>query len=335
MRSLYKSAKAWISFRLERNPEVEKPRLDYRNYIPQPYEGVVIVSADFELAWAWRFDRLNPDPIKNSIELARKERTNIPKLLALSEQYNIPVTWGTVGHLFLDHCIPSGNIHHPEMKRIPFFENTWWKYTDGDWFFHDPASSTKAAPEWYAPDLVRQILDSKVKHEIGCHTFSHISCSDVNCPAEVLEDELKASQQAADPFGIRLESFIFPGHTMGNYNVLRKAGYTSMRSNYINVLGYPNLHRNGLWEHKTTMELGYNKLFPVHHNLKRYRVILEKCMQNRQVCNLWFHPSFGDINIQKILPKVYAMLDANRDKLWITTMKEYTAWLNSRKNENT
>lgn len=333
MKSSFRSAKAWLSFKLGKNPQIEQARKDFRNFIPDPYQGVVIVSADFELAWAWRFDKLNPEPLINSLVLAKQERENIPTLLELSEKYSIPVTWGTVGHLFLEKCEKSGAVSHPELKRIPHFENSWWKFDKGDWFAHDPGSSLINAPAWYAPDLVRQILNSKVKHEIGSHSFSHISCTDQDCPPQVLENELKVSQEAADAFGIQLESFIFPGHTMGNYDTLRRAGYSSMRTNFINVLGYPFRHPNGLWEHKTTMELGYNRLFSVKHNLARYKVILEKCIENRQVCNLWFHPSFSDISLSEIVPGVYSMLDSNRNKLWITTMKEYTAWLNTRKNE--
>ena len=330
MQKLYKSAKAWLSFVLGRNPRIELTRKDYRKFIPEPYEGVVIVSADFELAWAWRYDKLNPDPINNSLVLAQKERNNIPKLIELSARYNIPVTWGTVGHLFLSSCNHGEQKPHIEIERLPYFENEWWKYNSDDWFDTDPCSSVEKAPEWYAPDLINQILNSEVVHEIANHSFSHISCDDDTCTPAILESELKASQEAADSFNVKLESFIFPGHTMGNYDTLQKTGYTSMRTNFINILGYPQYHANGLWEHKTTMELSYNNLFSTKHNLSRYKVIINKCIKNRQVCNLWFHPSFEDINIEIILPEIYKFLDANRKILWITTMKEYTNWLSTK-----
>jgi hypothetical protein len=329
MRKLFRTFKAWLSYQLGKNPEVEKPRDDYRKFIPLPYEGVVIISADFELAWAWRFDKKNPDPLNHSLNLAKVERRNIPKLIDLSERFNIPITWGTVGHLFLEECHPVGDTRHPEIRRIPYFENEWWRFSEGDWFDHDPCSSSKDAPEWYATDLVNLIIHSRINHEIGCHSFSHISFSDKHCPSDVAESELIASQKAADPFGIRLESFIFPGHTMGNYDTIRKNGYSSMRTNFINVLGYPRRLSNGLWEHKTTMELGHNPLFSVGHNLVRFRKIIEKCMTNHQVCNLWFHPSCRDEDINRIIPSVFGLLDSNRDRIWITTMRDYTKWLNS------
>jgi len=330
MKKLFKSTKSRLSFVLERNPKVEKSRMDFRKFVPYPYDGVVMISADFELAWAWRFDKLNNDPVNNSLVLARKERKNIPKLIELSERYHIPVTWGTVGHLFLNECKSTAPGPHPELDRLSHFENEWWKFDKGDWFAHDPCSSQESDPEWYAPDLIKLILASKVGNEIAGHTFSHINCSDDTCPANVLEGELKASQKAAAVFGLELESFIFPGHTMGNYNTIRKVGYSSMRTNFINVLGYPHLHPNGLWEHKTTMELCYNDLFSVKHNIKRYMIVIEKCIKKHQVCNFWFHPSFADINIESILPRIYNILGSNRKNLWITTMNEYTKWLNNR-----
>ena len=44
---------------------------------------------------------------------------------------------------------------------------------EGDWFKADPCTNLQTDPNWYAPDLIKLIRDSKVKHEIGSHTFSH------------------------------------------------------------------------------------------------------------------------------------------------------------------
>jgi hypothetical protein len=329
----FKSAKVWLSFNTGRNPVIAKPRKDFRNFVPEPYEGVVILSTDFELAWGWRFEKKSTDPIKTSTEFAARERANVPEIIKLSDQFGIPLTWGTIGHLFLKKCQSADGKPHPEIERLPYFENEWWKYNSGDWFDSDPCSSFEKSPEWYAPDLIKLILASNVKHEIANHSFSHITCNNNVCTSGVLTSELIASEKAADDFGIRMESFIFPGHTMGNYATIRKAGYSSIRTNFTNYLGYPVLHDNGLWEHKATMEIVYNHMFSIKYNQERYRKIIEKAIDNHQVCNLWFHPSFDEINIDTILPGIYNILEVNRKKLWITTMKEYTAWLTSSKYE--
>ena len=330
MNSLFRAIKSSLSFLLERNPKVEKPLKDSNFYIPNQYKSVVIISADFELAWAWRFDKLHRDPKQNSLYLAKKERENIPKLIKLSEKYNIPITWGTVGHLFLDKCKCNADLPHSEIARIPHFENEWWKFKEGDWFDADPCSNIIDAPEWYATDLISQILNSNINHEIGCHSFSHISCDENICSPSVLNHELEASQKAADKFDIKLESFIFPGHTMGNYRTIRDFGYSSIRTNYTNTLGYPKQLPDGLWEHKTTMELNYNPVFSIEKNIKRFKKIIDKSIVNQQVCNFWFHPSFDEKNINVIYPEFYNYLNSKRDKIWITTMRDYTNWLNTR-----
>ncbi len=327
MSNSYKSIRSWLSFYLGKNPIIEKTKSDFRNYIPEPYKSVVIISADFELAWAWRFDKHNDNPLKNGETLAKRERDNIPKILDLCEQYSIPITWGTVGHLFLDHCDLDKSLPHSELTRLPYFENKWWKYDKEDWFSFDPCSCLEKAPNWYAPDLVQKIILSKVKHEIGSHTFSHISCSDNVCTPEVLKNELEASQKAADIHSIKLNSFIFPGHTMGNYQTIKDAGFSSIRTNFNNVLGYPIKQSNGLWEHKTTMELNFNKLLSVKQNVNRFRSIINKSINNHQVCNFWFHPSFDKKNIEIIFPIVFNILKSKSDEIWVTTMEDYTTWL--------
>lgn len=314
-----------------RNPLIERTRSDYRKYIPEPYRGVVLISADFELAWAWRYAFINSGTGLEYAAIAKRERHNIPGLLVQCEKYHIPVTWGTIGHLFLGKCKRGGNIKHEEIKRLPWFKNKYWQFSEGDWFDHDPASDYISSPEWYAPDLVELIIKSNTGHEIACHTFSHISCDEGVCSPEVIDSELKASQEAADAFELRLESFIFPGHTMGNFDTIRRNGYRSIRTNLTNTLGYPVLRNNGLWEHKATMEIRFNNLFSEKENLRRYYKMIEMCISNHQVCHFWLHPSFDEASMEVILISIFEYLHKQGDKVWITTMRDYTTWLDSNK----
>lgn len=319
-----------LSFELKKNPVIARTRSDYRKYIPEPYEGVVLISSDFELAWAWRYSKKNAsDPVAFSREMAKTERNNIALILSLCDEYNIPLTWATVGHLFLDSCKKVNGRAHQEIKRLPYFENKWWKYDSDDWFNADPCSNVEQAPEWYCPDLIQQIIDAKAGHEIGCHTFSHIACTDGICPPDVLESELQACVKVAEPFGIKLESFVFTGHTMGNFETIRRMGYSSVRTNYVNILGYPILHKNGLWQHETTMELLLHTAWPVWYNIYRYKKIIEQTVKTKAVCNLWFHPSMPVKAMSILFTEVFKVLDANRERLWITTMSNYTKWLNN------
>ena len=73
------------------------------------------ISADFEIAWAFR-GRSEEERLQRAIRC----RHNVPYLVRILEETGIPITWATVGHLFLERCErgPSG-LAHPEMPRPP------------------------------------------------------------------------------------------------------------------------------------------------------------------------------------------------------------------------
>jgi len=231
MKRKVKAILSKVNFWLQRNPIVVKyDDVDYRKYIPAPYKAVFILSADFELALAWRYAKNLQNPKEQAIQLAKLARTNIPLILKLCDEYNISITWATVGHLFLEGCNKNGHLAHPHLKRIPHHENRYWRFNKGDWFDDDPCTDWQTSPAWYAPDLIKMILNAKTKHEIACHTFSHIDCRDEVCPSQILIGEILECQNVAQKYGIKLESFVHPGHTIGNLNTLRNLGFTSFRT---------------------------------------------------------------------------------------------------------
>ena len=168
--SLPPPAKVGVSklvFRLANKPfYVGTDRIDLER-------GVIVLSCDFELAWAWRYSKRKINPL----EMARQERKNFPIILQKLTELDIPITWATVGHLFLESCKRDGGRANSDLLRPEFFENEFWNYERGDWYDIDPCGSYKTHPEYYAPDLVEMILNSKVPHEIGCHSFSHCDFS--------------------------------------------------------------------------------------------------------------------------------------------------------------
>lgn len=321
-----KSQLSKLNFWLGRNPQIEKG-IDHNPFIPSPLKSVVLFSADFELAWAPRYDKNQNDPLNFALQLAKRERKNIPKILQVCEQYNIPITWATVGHLFLDKC-----QNHPEIPHVPGYTGQFWDFSGKDWFEYDPGSDVENAPEWYAPDLIKMILQSNVAHEIGCHTFSHIDCRDEVCPSELMEAELTACKEAARNWPVDLKSFVHPGHTIGHLDQLRKADFTSFRTDYRNRLGYPKDHGNGLWELQQTAEIQLREGWSPSYHAHRYIEIIKRAMQSKTVCVFWFHPSFETSVIEHILPKVFAFLDEHREEIWITTHGTYCDFLNQNLN---
>lgn len=328
MNSIVSSYLQQINFHLGRNPRLEK-RSDWRKFIPEPYRSVVVISSDFELAWAWQYTKNHTEPLALALAKARIERENLPKILALCDTYNIPITWLTVGHLFLDKCSRSHGKAHPELIKPDNFENGWWRFSGIDWFENDPCTNYEKDPLWYCPDLIELILKSNVKHEIGCHTFSHIDCRDEVCSPELFRSEIKACLEAAKRFGIdKMESFVHPGHTIGNLDSLANMGFTNFRTDYANILGYPKQHDTGLWEFSTTLELYFQSNWSIEAQIKRYTSTFKRAIRNHAVSYLWFHPSFDSKFIDHIMPPVFEWLDKHREEIWIVNKGEYVRWLN-------
>lgn len=317
-----------MSFELGRNPKIEK-RTNAQKYIPKPYKAVLIISADFELAWAFRFSKNQEDAVANAKMRAQRARRNIPEIIALCQKYNIPITWATVGHLFLESCSKENEIAHTDMQRLNHFESPFWKFDQGDWYKDDPCTNYQSDPEWYAPDLIKLILQSSVNQEVGSHTFSHIDCRESVCPPEVFKSELSKCVEVAKDFQINLKSFVFPGHTFGNFDLLPEFGFSSFRTNYKNILGYPIKKSNLLWEHQSTGEFTIRPSWSVNYQIYRYKKIIDKAIKNNTNCHFWFHPSVNSQFVEDIMPSVFEHIDKRRHEIYITTMGEYTDWLNN------
>lgn len=286
-------------------------------------KGIVVLSADFEMAWAFRYSKTRGSI---SEQMGLRERNNVPILLALFEKYKIPVTWATVGHLFLDSCIRVDGLGpHPEMPRPQHFENNNWCFASGDWYQHDPCSNYKDSPAWYAPDLIEQIIKSPVGHEIGCHTFSHIDCTDKNCTPKLLEAELNACIDLASKKGITLRSMVFPGGTNGNYTVLKKFGFTSYRKATNFHIDLPTINKDGLVRIPSSYSLNKSSF---NWSVKRYvrmaNSFVDKASKNRMVAHLWFHPSMDEWYLENALPSVLANIHKleSEGKIEILTMAQ-------------
>ncbi len=318
-----------FKFALGFSPEVESTE-NYREFIPEPYSSVVLISADFELAWAWRYAKNFTNSHEQALVKASKERQNVPKILSLCEQFNIPITWATVGHLFLESCEKVDGAIHPEMPRLPHFENRYWKFEGADWYEHDPGSNYLDAPEWYCPDLIKQIKETSVDHEMACHTFSHIDCRDGVCPPELMRAELEICKELAEKEGFKLSSFVHPGHTIGNLEVLKEQGFTNYRTDNRNVLGYPIERGEGFWELEQTAEFNIRTEWSAKYHAKRYKQLIKRAIKTNTLCVFWFHPSFDDLMLDEVWPEVFEYLDQMRDKVWITTHEKYFEFLNKK-----
>lgn len=316
-----------IAFLTKNKPIVKKDKIDPSKKFSNREKGGLIISADFEMAWAWRYTKTGFDHTQKG----KIERENFPKIIKVFEDYKIPITFATVGHLFLESC-KKGD--HNWMSRIPYFDDHW-KFTEGDWYDHDPHSNYKTAPEWYAPDLIQMILDSNVNHEIGTHTFTHIDFTYKNCPAQVAEDELKACMEAVKPYNIELKSMVFPGGTWGNIEILKKNGIDIYRKNVEHDLAYPWRDDQGLLVTNSSAALEYNLDYgwSSEYFLNRLKKYINKAIETNTIAHFWFHPSLVPYLLTNLFPAFldYATEKRERGELWIGTMAQIANHINQNK----
>ena len=321
-----KSDLSKLIFTFTNKPFVKKDNIPSTKKFPENFKGGMIISADFELGWAWRYAKNYDDPYKTAIIMANKARNNFPFLLQKFDEYNIPITWTTVGHLFLSECKEG---EHDWMRRIPYFENRNWKYSTGDWFDCDPYSNIEKDNSWYGIDLIEEILNAEVSHELGCHTFSHIDFSDKNCPYQVADDEIKACIDAATPFNIKLKSLVFPGGTWGNIKILKKYGFTIYRKNINFDLAYPYRDHYGLLVSPTSAGFGRAHDWTKEYYIKRYKKYIDKALTTGTVCHFWFHPSIDSWFLDNVFSDIllYAAEKREEGKLCVGTMGEIATYI--------
>lgn len=268
-----------------------------------------VLSLDTELLWG-SFDHT---PTRKWALRHGDTRAVISDILGLLDEFAIPATWALVGHLFLSSCVrDSDGQAHPELPRPQF------AWHPSDWLGLDPCTDRIQEPWWYGSDIVDAILGAKVKHEIGCHSFSHIVFGDPGCSEECAKADLQACNEVANHWGIRLRSFVFPRNVEGHHDLLRSAGFCCFRgaalSWYANLPGIlrraghyidqalaisppvstPWELQPGLWNIPASALLlhrgGIRRLIPLSSRITKAHRGMSKAVRTGKVFHLWFHP---------------------------------------------
>ena len=170
--------------------------------------ATVTFSIEVELGWGViQYDNLDV------LSQGRKAETEaLKRLLDLCDELRIPITFNVVGHLLRDSPLATYDGGHE----------------DG-WFDDIPKTSSKNAPEFYAPGLVKRIQESSVNHEICTHTFTHVECANVT--NETLRWEFDRVLEAHEDFGLdRPVSLVPPRHSPPPRDLLKEYGIEIVRS---------------------------------------------------------------------------------------------------------
>jgi peptidoglycan/xylan/chitin deacetylase (PgdA/CDA1 family) len=272
--------------------------------------GIFTLSLDFELIWG-TLDLELP----GFREACERERSEVlDRLLALLAEFEIPATWCTLGHLFLDGCSPRDGRKHPEI--VPPTHD--WV---ADWFEQDPCGTEERDPIFYGRSLIDRILACPVAQEIGCHSFSHPIFGDPGCSRETATSELAECVRLAAERGLELRSFAFPRNQVGHLDVLREHGITAYRGpdqRWYEDPRYPGpltrlgriadvlLARRppvvlpeetlpGLWNVPGSMIFfpmhGLRRHIPSSLRVSRALKGLDAAASGRRIFHLWFHPT--------------------------------------------
>jgi hypothetical protein len=254
-------------------------------------------------------------------------------LVRLLEEYAVPITWATVGHLFLERCgRGTDGRAHPQMPRpvmtTPLAMTRW----TGDWYSHDPCGDYHSDPLWYCPDLIALILGSKVRHELATHSFSHISFLAENSTPDLVKQELAQCQVAMSPFHVSARSLVYPYNQMGNHyaSILAKLGITCVRHRDPLVrLSYPERLPSGLYKLYESMNLRRAKHYDY---IEKVRIFLDEAIKRHAAYHIWFHPSDApEIFDHEFRGIIQHMAKLQRQgKLWVATMADLAAYCEAR-----
>jgi len=285
-------------------------------------EGCLCISIDFEMSWGTR-------TIESSLaaHFAKLERENVPYIIDILEKFSTPATWAIVGHLFLTKCDRDKNsgLAHPDMPRPKFHKNRIWSYSKGDWYQGDPCSDFEKDKDWYAPDLIDNILGSRVRHELATHSFSHVDFS--NCSEEVAIAELTRCKELMQKKNLSLSSMVFPGNLIDNLRILSKLDLLAYRGNDECKIQYPTRIPDGIWNIPQSIQLAGR--LRENHLSNLVKRLIDKTIGNCGVLHMWFHPFEMDRPmINSVLSPILTYADSLRrkKKLWIATMQEIASY---------
>jgi peptidoglycan/xylan/chitin deacetylase (PgdA/CDA1 family) len=267
------------------------------------------ISIDLELAWGvW--DRINSKYLSNAIKL---EREIVVKLLNIFNMHQIPVTWAIVAALI-----------DPKNKMINI----------GD----------KKA--WYAPDIIENIINSKINHLVASHSYAHPNFKETT--ENIIEEDFEKAEFYFKTIGISPNALVFPRNQVAHLSILKKFNYKFYRSidkswykkiykfnTFLGKIANINdkifpfktnsvksiIHNNGLVEIPSSILLiSRNGLKFAVTNLNMFYKIkkgIEMAIKNNECFHIWFHPSnfyFKSTKQFDLLIKILIFVNEKRNK---------------------
>jgi peptidoglycan/xylan/chitin deacetylase (PgdA/CDA1 family) len=305
-------------------------------------KGIFTISLDFELHWGG-FEKWD---LGTRAQYFLNTRLAIPQMLRMFSEYQVHVTWATVGMLLHPDRLSLSNFA-PQLK--PSYTNlqlSAYRFLDGD----GVGENELVDPFHYAAKLVTAILNEP-HQELGSHTFAHYYCNEHGQTIDQFRADLRSAQNSAQQlYGKTLRSLVFPRNQFNDQylkvcyeegiRIVRdnprdwfwKIGSTQNESLWKRVnrgadaywpIGNKNTYR--ITDLKTTSGLPIclpasrllrpyraSEFFLNGLKLRRIKNEMERAAKNGEVYHLWWHPHnfgyFTETNLQDLddILKFYA-----------------------------
>lgn len=293
-------------------------------------KGSFTISLDFELFWGVR-DKRTTDSYKNNLEGTVEV---IPKLLDIFKQYNIHVTWATVG-LLLNENIEKLKENIPQ--EIPDYENELLN----PYGYIEELSDAKNLQQYHcARNIIENIMQVK-NQEIGTHTYSHFYCLEKNRNKNSFDEDLNKAIEISSELDLTIDSIVFPRNQVNNQfiSILQEKGIKIFRGNpthwayregEINkslfqrifrfVDTYVNISGNHISEPLTTLTVTeckssmflrpYSQKLNLLEKLKINRIknAMTQAAKENKNFHLWWHPHNFGINQTQNLQNLHNIL---------------------------
>ena len=306
-------------------------------------QGHLVISLDFELYWGV-FDVRRLENYKSHLKQVSKI---VPRLLELSDTYNIKLTFATVGFLFSKN---KEELVAFSPKTKPSYNfSTFSPYR----LIENIGENEESDSYHYALSLI-ELIQQKKNHEIGSHTFCHYYCNELGQTITEFEADLLAAIKIAKQKNIIIQSIVFPRNQINE-------AYLAICAKH-GILSYRGIENHWMYNTKDTKKLenpkhrifrlldaywnisGHNTHLPLLNQglvniassrflrpyskklrfleaLKMLRIKrgMTYAAKHKRVYHLWWHPhNFGldvDRNFKDLeaLFKHYSMLSKNHD----------------------
>src|SRR5687767_9231975 len=148
------------------------------------HQSTFTISLDFELHWGG-FEKW---PLENYRQYFLNTRKVIPEMLKLFGDYDIHVTWASVGMLL--HSNREALLKNAPRLRPSYADKELSAY---DYMETKRVGETETDdPFHFAASLVSQIVNTPFQ-ELGSHTFAHYYCNEAGQTIDQFKADLRAA----------------------------------------------------------------------------------------------------------------------------------------------